>query len=315
MVSPSTIRFNKLFRITESICDIDNSINYNSVVQKKHDRWKILVDIWASNRRKFGANIFSRPFSYIFAGYPITTKSKKLTSLLEEIKLTLLYDAEALLSWAETDIFFDALSNVNGITTVRAEFSEFQRAQGILRLFYNNQIISRRRNHGNIKLRLPYHYRKSFIECKNICRNFKTKIITLLPSATSWAEEQWCNNDFVCKAINQVHNTNYTELALDLDTILMLFLFRSGGDVCPHELLTERSVSYSMVKAIFSDDADLVVYGLFCQSIELLSEPAFINRYLVNSWLFDIVLEWVNDKKHPYRDKVKKLVFDSIMIA
>ena len=94
--------------------------------------------------------------------------------------------------------------------------------------------------------------------------------------------------------------------------VTYLIKYSLGIDIPVSSILPAKTITPGIVKAIFKEKTNSFVYKIFCQIHKELSDDdkSFL---LADSWMLEIMKSWTNDENHPYRNAVKKTVFDMIM--
>lgn len=249
----------------------------------------------------------------IFYGTHVAFTTKKTIELIEAVKSTILDDPEALLSWCDTRAFNRAFRCHMMRFRYCSFVKEFQKSQGLIRIFGSkNSYVDL--NYGSRITQYTNLYNFNFDACTQSCNDFKKMIKILLPGSGQWSDDQWCNMNYVCTEINKKHHSKLIDPYTDFVPIHDFISCAQEGvysDFYLPNILPEKFISPSIVKAIFKSSTDEVVHSIFCQ-ISLGCDETKTREYLADSWMFDIIKYWAFDEKHPYCNYVKKTVFNLI---
>ena len=313
MTSLSTKRFKNIYRLTKAFCNIDPGINYDSIVQKKLDRWKVLVDIWDANKKKFRYNVFKEPIYCVFYGRISAIPSKKVVALQVEIVDALINDEDAFYVWSQTQRFHYAFRTVmENIIKPKTGYLHtcYVCSRGLHRLFCDRKVSDK------AKFLLHKYTGKNVSELESYRNEFacvRPMLEELLPQVCTWSDEKCCNIGAICKACNNMYGTKLYYRAEDYDPIFKLQVFKNGArDQYP--VYINAKLNYNVANAVFGQDTDAALNDIFQDAYNNLNASPGQGQ-LINSWIFDIVNTWAHDKTHPYHDLVKKPVFDVNMRA
>lgn len=307
--STSTIRFERIYKLTEQICSIDLSVNLDQVVKQKKERWNILLEIWRINSKKLGSNIFVNPFSHLFFGEYITHKPPKTMLLLNEIESMLLADKEAFLVWSKSKVFQDALTTVFHKKYRPSAFCSLQVSQGIARLLKGKNISFFRKApvigyYGPLRLADVQKHTSTAI-----C--LKKRIAKILPRSKKWLPEQWADYQFVCNRIHKIYGLDYSEDRKLMDPIFSLIKY-AGGQTAKVYIpqIAETPINEALMKAIFGSTTETTILDLFQQACDYYDEDGIVTIDIRNSWIYHTINNWVYDNNHPYKNEARKLMFD-----
>lgn len=310
-VNPSTIRFKKLFDLTMQVCTVDPPVDYISIVQRKTKRWNVLLDIWQKNTKKYGSVFLFNPLIHIFYGEIGAVRSKKVNVLLQAIEEALLNDNEAFNQWIMTKEFARAYHYATQRAHQLNVYWDFQHAWGIERLLQGKTITS-----------LPKHSRERDFDFLNpryiagrmqFLDDFKTSICKLLPEAVSWSYKQWMDYNHVCKAFQLKYDIDLSASSDQLNSVYHLMKYNVDNHFyVDFDDILNAPLNYAIYKAIHPTNTEECLWKLFQQVLSAYELYDQVEE-LGDSWMFQIVFGWAQDKCHPYHSTVKRIVFDMIM--
>lgn len=312
-VSASTRDFRRLFELTKQLGLIDSSLNYNSIVQKKTERWNILLDIWQKNTKRYGSVFFYNPLVHIFYGMNMPVKSQKVHTLLDTIEDVMLNNNEAFDVWVRTKAFKRAYHNATQRAYQLNLYREFQHACGAVRLLGGKTITNTSKQlRGKDCYTLYQRYISKLMLFQN---EFKTLLGEILPVSVGWPHEQWINYDCICEALKQKYGVDFSQDSYFLNSIFYLMEYRDerSNDMTFDDIIS-APLNYAFFKAIFPTETEEHLWNLFNLCRCKYNSDNQVEK-LKNSWIFDIVRTWAYDKAHPYHDTARKTVFDLLMGA
>lgn len=307
----STERFKKIYDLTMAICKADTEINYRSLVQKKHERWKVLAHIWHTNKKKLSSNIFLNSLGMIFFEYYNPSPNKAINEIIEEVKNAILYDEEALLAWYDTPDFDDAFELLSEKSESLYLHEDYQISQGLLRIFYSKYINGCEDTQRKIDLIATLN-NFNFNNCKLVVGGFRMIIRSLLPGSMTWSDQQWCSESYICSEINKKYNSQISYVDDVLSVLYDLVSYTPESEINLSNILPSPHISPELVKDIYKDSTDSIVYEIFCRMKKSCDEEQ-IKELLEDSWMLKIMIPWAHNKSHPYCQSVRKTVFDIIM--
>lgn len=310
-VSPSTRNFRKLFNLTKDICTIPKEVNYNSIVQKKSERWGILLDIWQKNVKKYGSVFFYNPLVHIFYGIHLPCRSAKVINLLNAIEDVMLNDDEAFNVWVKTKKFSTAYrcatKNFSGLD----KYHDFQQAYSTLHMLKGKDIenipkeLSRRDMHI---LNSDY-----VLERQKVCDKFKKMFHKLIPASMGWTYEEWTSYSHICDCLYNIYGVDFKSSTSHLNAIHYLFGFRKKLPPFTNiDCIIAAPLNYIIFKRIFPRNTDAKLCNLYNEIIHRCVRDEQCER-LQTSWLVQILKNWAGDPTHPYHDSVRKPVFNLII--
>ena len=246
----AALRFKNLYSCTREVCTIDPQVSYTSIVQRKAERWDILLDIWQKNSYRVGKNVFLNVLSHIFTGEYLTHKKEKTLRLFLAIEEVLLNDCEAFDAWMPTQAFQSALHAVINKTFLGQAFSNFQIAQGMLRLLEGKNIVQFKQT----RVARAFCFLKitDMSILRRRCSDLKEKIKVILPESQHWNENQWANQAFVYTSIANTYDIDCESVKEYLQDILELIEFAEDRDVHLRiDNVVYADLNYGFMQAIF----------------------------------------------------------------
>lgn len=311
-ISQSTRNFRKLYDLTKDLGLIEPSINYRSIVQKKSERWNILLEIWRKNKKIVGVNIFSAPLVNILYGFNYynywPTKEK---NLLHEVERTLLDDNEAFNAWVHTDTFKRAYKCTIDRSGGCIEYINFLNASGTLRLLRGKTIAKLSRT----KRSKPYYLleREYFMKNQLYCDEFKNLFSKILPESVEWLDEQWMDYKNIFGCLNDTYDVNFRGYYSCLDAIYYLLKYSEylPGYVDIYDII-KAPFNYNLVKAIFPNNTDDRILKLF-ENLSQRCNDYDRKNWLRDSWIVKILYQWTDDPEHKYYRKARKALIDLTM--
>lgn len=307
--STSTIRFERIYKLTEQICSIDPSVNFDQVVKQKKERWNILLEIWRNNSKKLGSNIFLNPFSHLFFGEYFTHKPHHTMQLLNEIETALLDDKEAFLVWSQSKVFQNALNTVFNKKYHPSAFCSLQVSQGIARLLKGKDIFF----FSKAPI-IGYYWPLRLADVQkhtSAAIHLKKRITKILPRSKKWLPEQWADYQFVCNRIHKLYGLDYSEDRRLMDPIFSLIEYSNNKTTKIYiPRIAEATINEALMKAIFGSAAETTILNLFKQASDFYDEDGIVTIDIRNSWIYHTINNWVYDNNHPYKNEARKLMFD-----
>lgn len=308
----AALRFKNLYSCTREVCTIDPQVSYASIVQRKAERWDILLDFWQKNSYRAGKNVFLNVLSHIFTGEYLTHKKEKTLRLFLAIEEVLLNDSEAFDAWVPTKVFQAALYAVLIKKFLGQTFAKFQIAQGMLRLLEGKSIANFRQT------RVAREF--DFLKITNMpilerrCSDLKEKIKVILPESQHWKEDQWANQAFVCTSIANTYDIDCESVEEYLQDILELIEFAGDRDVHLRiDNVVYADLNYGFMQAIFKDETDSVILYILSDLIPCIRGGWIDETRIGSSWVYSILREWAYDDGHMYHTQAKHLMFNLTM--
>lgn len=311
-MSTSTQRFRDLYRATDSMCNINNQINYSSIVQKKHERWNCLALIWTNDIRTFGRNIFADTLIHIFTGRYMSLKALDRANLIDMIENAIINDDEAMYIWTQTDSFCKAIryvyKQIFGHTPVNEHYSyeKYQFIKGLSQILVGKNISDVAKK---VLSKICYPYNISNLHIYNrTCSNIEKVITTILPHSSSWTREQMCNMTYVCSEINKLYNSNISR-SNEIEALFQLTKYKQKHK-CYLVGIVYANITYPLVNVIFGSQTDEMLISIYNAIITVLKDIVDKNN-IFNSWIYKIIESWSNNKNHPMYHEARKAIFDT----
>lgn len=311
IIDTSTHNFKKLFDLTKETCVIPEEVNYDSIVQKKTERWDILLEIWRGNKKIVGANIFSVPLYHIIYGFDFCRRGQKVIELLREVEKTLLTDNEAFNVWVHTDMFKRAYKGIVDKSGGLIEYINFLNASGTLRLLRGKNIAKLSRT----KKSKPYYLleREYHIKNQQYYDEFKKLFGKILPESIKWSDKQWMKYSYIYDCLNNTYGVDFHSYYSCLNPIYYLLKY-SVNLPCHVDIdeIVKAPFNYSLVKAISPANADDMIYKLFSMIGARYKANNWLDE-LNDSWIVKILYQWAYDPEHKYYREARKAIIDLTM--
>lgn len=310
-VSQSTRNFRKLFDITKELFTIPKEINYNSIVQKKSERWNILLDIWQQNSKKYGAVFFYNPLVHILYGIRTLSRSPKVTPLYDAIEDVILNDNEAFNVWVKTKKFYKSYRYAIKNYSLDSEHRSFQQAYGTLRMLNGKNITD---VPGKLTKLDTHILNPSYIsKCKNIADGFIKMFHNLIPESVGWTYDQWISYNHICQSLYNTYGVDFSSSTTHLKAIKYLFEYRKTFPPFTNiAYIISAPLNYAIIKKIFPKNTDMKLCLLYNEIIDRCVCYEQCMKFQA-SWLVQILSKWADDPTHPYYESVRKPLIDLLM--
>lgn len=311
-MSTSTQRFRDLYKATDSMCSINNQINYNYIVQKKHERWNCLALIWINDTRAFGRNIFADALMHIFTGSYTSLKAWDRADFIDMIEDTIINDDEAMYIWTQTDSFCKAVrylykqifehKPVNG----HYSYEKYQFIKGLSLILTGKNISDVAKK---VLSEICYPYNISNLHVYNrTCNNVEKVIATILPHSSSWTRGQMCDMTYICREINMLYNSNIS-CSSEIEALFQLTEYKQKHQ-CYLVNIVYANISYPLANAIFGLQTDEMLIGIYNAIITYLEDIVDKNT-ICNSWIHKVIEPWAYNENHPMYNEARKTIFNT----